>query len=576
MRARSADQPVPEAGLPQPARDVVRRPGTPLPAAVRADAERRFLYDFSHVRVHTDPEAARAARALRARAFTVGHHIAFAAGRFAPATAAGTRLLIHELAHVVQQDPTAAGHADGAAAESEAALLARDPSTSKRVRVGSRIGVHCSEDHQILEEDTRTFYYPPAYRPQMAQEGVDLVLGGSAPEYTQTSNPERRGRIEVLERVTGGTWIQIKRLTPQDDMSTGALQKRVRAAVGKSIEMFRGAISHPEEAKTMPMEGARWEAKKPTGTWNRTVLRKPDRLLIHIEIPDYSRKSAEDQALLRQAAEQAARGARFGRIPLRVVVVSPPPSARGMALARVRLAGSLAGQLPAGLKVLAAVTTLLKVYKAIEFVKVPFSVYTSMLTTQWQAEQAGQGRPFILHDETHKVEETCRILAAARAEQDWYSEELRHLTPLFMDIGASGDLDALGRTGLKLLSTSTLTASRLTDVLADIVRLENYKKRAEERRDVADRLIKVSHLVRVIHPSTGEQVDLWHTREDLQKLANLATNAINDATELRDRLADDDNWLMAWSTLFRDWYAHFEAQTQPSPGAPAVPSTPAP
>ncbi|MFF2231404.1 eCIS core domain-containing protein [Streptomyces anulatus] len=576
VRTRSADQPVPEHGLPQPARDVVRRPGVPLPEALRDDAERRFRHDFSHVRVHTDPGAARSARALGAHAFTVGHHIAFAAGRFDPATPAGARLLTHELAHVAQQDLGAAGHTHGAAAESEAALLARDPSTRRRVRVGARVGMHRSEDHQILEEDTRAYYYPPSYRPQMAQKGVDLVLGGSAPEYTQTTNPKERGRVEVLERVTGGTWIQIKRLTPQDDMSIGALQRRVRADAAEAVVKFRGAITHPEDAKNMPMEGAKWEGKTPVGTWNRTVLQKPDRLLIHIEVPGYSSKSPRDQELLRAAAEGAAKGARFGRIPLRIVLVDPPPSVRGMALARVKLAGRLAGRLPVGLKVLAAVSTLLKVYKAVEFVKIPFAVYDSMLAAQWQAEQAGQGRPFILLDETQKVEETCRLLADARAEQDTYSEELRDLTPLFMDIGASGDLDAIRNTSLRLLSNATVTASRLTDVIGDIGRLENYKKRAEQRRDVADRLLTVSHLIHVIHPSTGKQVDLWHMREDLQKLANLSTNAINDATELRDRLTDDDNWLTAWTTLFRDWYGHFEALAQPPPNTSAAPPAPTP
>ena len=40
---------------------------------------------------------------LRAEAYTVGSRIAFAPGRFRPNTAAGTRLMAHELTHVVQQ-----------------------------------------------------------------------------------------------------------------------------------------------------------------------------------------------------------------------------------------------------------------------------------------------------------------------------------------------------------------------------------------------------------------------------------------------------------------------------------------
>lgn len=64
--------------------------------------ERRFGHDFGAVRVHTDSRASAAARALGARAFAVGPHLAFAAGRYAPQAAEGARLLAHELAHVVQ------------------------------------------------------------------------------------------------------------------------------------------------------------------------------------------------------------------------------------------------------------------------------------------------------------------------------------------------------------------------------------------------------------------------------------------------------------------------------------------
>jgi hypothetical protein len=59
--------------------------------------------DFSRVRVHTDTTASDAARSLNARAFTVGGHIGFAEGEYAPSSVAGQRLLAHELAHVLQQ-----------------------------------------------------------------------------------------------------------------------------------------------------------------------------------------------------------------------------------------------------------------------------------------------------------------------------------------------------------------------------------------------------------------------------------------------------------------------------------------
>jgi hypothetical protein len=81
-------------------------PGRPLPAALRQDMERGFGYDFSGVRVHTGMAAEQSARDLNAKAYTLGHNIAFDAGRFAPGTHEGSKLIAHELAHVVQQSST--------------------------------------------------------------------------------------------------------------------------------------------------------------------------------------------------------------------------------------------------------------------------------------------------------------------------------------------------------------------------------------------------------------------------------------------------------------------------------------
>lgn len=78
--------------------------GQPLDAATRRFMEARFGHDFSQVRIHADRTAAHSARAVAARAYTVGADLVFAEGQFAPTTSEGRRLLAHELAHVVQQD----------------------------------------------------------------------------------------------------------------------------------------------------------------------------------------------------------------------------------------------------------------------------------------------------------------------------------------------------------------------------------------------------------------------------------------------------------------------------------------
>lgn len=62
-----------------------------------------------NVRLHTGGAADALARAVSARAFTVGRSVFFAAGEYRPHLPAGRRLLAHELAHVVQQDGAPAG-----------------------------------------------------------------------------------------------------------------------------------------------------------------------------------------------------------------------------------------------------------------------------------------------------------------------------------------------------------------------------------------------------------------------------------------------------------------------------------
>ena len=83
--------------------DVLRSSGASLDEGTRAEMEPRFRHSFADVRVHADGRAAESARAVGAHAYAVGPHLVFGAGRYAPGSAEGRRLLAHELAHVVQQ-----------------------------------------------------------------------------------------------------------------------------------------------------------------------------------------------------------------------------------------------------------------------------------------------------------------------------------------------------------------------------------------------------------------------------------------------------------------------------------------
>jgi len=98
--SRTAD---PGALAPASVAVAMSQPGKPLASHERAPLERALGHDFSQVRVHADHQAAASAQAIGARAYTVGNHIAFGFGQFAPQTRHGQRLLAHELTHVIQQ-----------------------------------------------------------------------------------------------------------------------------------------------------------------------------------------------------------------------------------------------------------------------------------------------------------------------------------------------------------------------------------------------------------------------------------------------------------------------------------------
>jgi hypothetical protein len=104
----------PQAGLGRPSRQptvempasvtqILSASGRPLDDDRRHDMERRLGHNFSAVRIHDDELADRSAREMASEAFTVGHDLVFRAGRYAPDTREGQRLLAHELSHTIGQ-----------------------------------------------------------------------------------------------------------------------------------------------------------------------------------------------------------------------------------------------------------------------------------------------------------------------------------------------------------------------------------------------------------------------------------------------------------------------------------------
>lgn len=80
-----------------------RGQGRQLDAGLAGDLGGALGDSLHDVRVHTDEHAAALARAVSARAFTVGPDIFFGQGEYNPGSPEGTRLIAHEATHVVQQ-----------------------------------------------------------------------------------------------------------------------------------------------------------------------------------------------------------------------------------------------------------------------------------------------------------------------------------------------------------------------------------------------------------------------------------------------------------------------------------------
>ena len=109
LLAPSVDEASPAEAAPEA---VIATGGSPLDTTLRTEMEGALGADFSSVRVHSGTEAAASAKALGARAYTVGEDVVVGAG------GADRQTMAHELTHVVQQragavdgTPTAGGFA---------------------------------------------------------------------------------------------------------------------------------------------------------------------------------------------------------------------------------------------------------------------------------------------------------------------------------------------------------------------------------------------------------------------------------------------------------------------------------
>jgi Domain of unknown function (DUF4157) len=151
VQAQQVSQPEPSFAAPVFVRDALQSRGEPLDPNFRDRFESAVHRDLSGVRVHSGREARAANTVLGSRAFAVGNHIAWGAAAPDLRSAAGERLMRHELTHVAQQRAGngAAVNAGDSVAEREAQSMATGSLMPMRHITPTRIGVAMSADEYL-------------------------------------------------------------------------------------------------------------------------------------------------------------------------------------------------------------------------------------------------------------------------------------------------------------------------------------------------------------------------------------------------------------------------------------------
>ena len=206
--------------------------------------------DLSAVRVHAGPDASSLARHYQAQAYTIGTDIVVDDQQSLTGTAAGTRLLAHEVAHVVQTGGVASGSGvsspgdpvERAADQMATRLLAHRPPANVSPLLGG-IGP------RVRRQGTATTDAP-------AEASVDvlpapmLVTWGTDPFHVSFARTPAGDRLEVTVRYEGtlpfdGPGVQGKNWKASVEIGRALLAARIREQTPTSVQLdLYGDSSH--------------------------------------------------------------------------------------------------------------------------------------------------------------------------------------------------------------------------------------------------------------------------------------------------------------------------------------------
>lgn len=249
--------------------------GTTLASDVRQRLESGLNANLAGVRLHTDSEADRLARAVDAVAFTSGSDIFFRSGEYDAASPRGLRLLAHETTHVVQQ---AAGRVAGTPAPggvtisdpSDAFERAADATAFALVSDGGgQVGETGDAGKAGVAMQRRRADEPFASLPIQRQTVLTRTLRQTFGTTNQTRpvTPSRLGDEDIAERyailTTALAKEQAERETARIDLiQSGATDQEAEALIAGTTIGEPHLLEVPEEYRPRRVTPAEKQIKR--------------------------------------------------------------------------------------------------------------------------------------------------------------------------------------------------------------------------------------------------------------------------------------------------------------------------
>jgi RHS repeat-associated protein len=163
-----------------------------------------------------------------------------------------------------------------------------DPNVPKTAATPSSV-----TDKELREAKTLEQFYPDGDLTSPKTPAVDITRGTRPPDAKITVN--KKGVEMVEETKTGGEWIQVKEL---DEGAKSPIGARIASNITKAMEKFGSYLQNPKEATRGSSDGSRY----------LLILRDPEALTVHLEVPGFAALDKAQQESLQKAAGDALSG----------------------------------------------------------------------------------------------------------------------------------------------------------------------------------------------------------------------------------------------------------------------------